>query len=48
MNKHVSRSASKYFEKTEEGELSSVHVCLLNRKSSCVFAELLASMHLPF
>ena len=48
MDRLASGSACKYFEKTKEGKTSGVHVCLLNRKSSCVFAVLLASMHLLF
>ena len=44
----MSGFACKYFEKTEEGEPSGVRVCLLNRKSICVFAVLLDSMHLLF
>ena len=41
-------STCKYFEKTEEGESSCVFVLLLNRRISCVFAVLLAYMHVLF
>ena len=44
----MSSSACKYFEKTEEGDSRGVRVFFLNRKSSHVFAVLLASMHLLF
>ena len=41
-------STCKYFEKTEKGESSGVFALLLNRRISCVFAVLLAYMHVLF
>ena len=44
----MSDSTCKYFENTEEGESSCVFVPFLNRRISCVFAVLLAYMHVLF
>ena len=41
-------STCKYFEKTEEGEPSSMFVMFLNITISCVFTVLLVYMHLLF
>ena len=44
----ASGSTCKYFEKTEEGEPSCVFFLLLNRGIACVFAVLLAYIHVLF
>ena len=41
-------STCKYFEKTEEGEMSCMSVLLLNRRISYVFVVLLPYMHVLF